>query len=306
MRVSVQGQPKDRAAWLALAREVERSGFEALYVGDHPGSVAAPFVALSAAAAVTDRIRVGTCVANAGLWEPVSLANEIATLDVVSGGRAVLGVGAGHTPSEWTSTGQSFPSTGERVDRMIELVDAVRALLAGDTVSRRGTHFTLVDAALPNPRPVQDPIPLLIGGNGARVLRYGAQTADRVGITGLGRTLADGHLHEVDWSAAGVERIFDILHVATEKAGRSPEIEVLVQHVQITDDAEAAAVALLPHVPGASVEDLLCAPFVWIGTATEIAARLDALQRDRGVSCYTVREHAISDVTRILEIASSR
>lgn len=62
-----------------------------------------------------------------------------------------------------------------------------------------------------------------------------AQTADRVGVAGLGRTLADGHRHEVDWSAAGVDRIFDILHDATEKAGRSPEIDVLVQHVQITD-----------------------------------------------------------------------
>lgn len=172
VRVSVQGQPKDRAPWLALAREVELTGFEALYVAGHPGSVAAPFVALSAAAAVTDRIRVGTCVANAGMWEPASLANEIATLDVVSGGRAVLGVGAGHTPQR-VGFDRSIVPFARRACRPDDRAGrcCASALLAGDTVSHRGTHFTLVHAALANPRPVQNSIPLLICGNGARVLR---------------------------------------------------------------------------------------------------------------------------------------
>ena len=77
---------------------MERAGFDGLYIGDHPGSGPAPFVALAAAAAVTERIQLGTCVLNAGVWDPVTLAGEVATLDVLSGRRAVLGVGAGHTP----------------------------------------------------------------------------------------------------------------------------------------------------------------------------------------------------------------
>ncbi|MDP1807252.1 MAG: LLM class flavin-dependent oxidoreductase, partial [Acidimicrobiales bacterium] len=122
LRVSVQASPRDRASWLALAVDVEAAGFAGLYVSDHPGSGPAPFVALAAAAAVTERIQLGTCVLNAGVWEPMRLATEVATLDVVSGGRAVLGVGAGHTPSEWTSTGRPYPLAAERVDRMEELV----------------------------------------------------------------------------------------------------------------------------------------------------------------------------------------
>ena len=111
--VSLQGRAASPIEWLALAREADRSGFESLYVADHPGTCAAPFVALAAAAAVTDRIKLGTCVVNAGLWEPVPLAMEVATLDMVSGGRAVLGLGAGHTPAEWAMRGRSMPSPAQ-------------------------------------------------------------------------------------------------------------------------------------------------------------------------------------------------
>ena len=299
--VSVQGRPRDRTSWLALVQSVEDAGFGALYVADHPGTGAAPFVALAVAAAVTDRIRLGTYVANAATWNPVALASEVATLDVVSGGRAILGIGAGHTPTEWTSVGQPFPSPGQRVDRMIEVVRATRALLAGEVVTTHGTHVILHEAELSEPRPLQDPVPLLIGGNGDRVLRFGATSADRIGITGLTRTLADGHHHEVEWSARGLDRIIGLIAHATEVAGRSPVIDALVQHVQITDDAERAAVALTEYIPGASVVDLLATPFVWIGTIDEIAGRIRTLCNEHGISHYTIRDRAIRDVQQILE-----
>lgn len=298
--VSVQGSPKNGASWLALARSAEAAGFDGLYAADHPGAGAAPFVALAAAAAVTDRIRLGTCVANAGVWEPMALAGEVATLDLMSNGRAVLGVGAGHTPSEWTSTGRAYPSPGDRVDRMIELIDATRALLAGETVTAEGAHITLSEARLVEPRPRQDPIPLVVGGGGTRLLRHAAAHAEVVGITGLGRTLADGHDHAVDWTSAGIARVVDIVGSAAAAAGRSPAMEALVQHVEITDDADAAAARLEPHVTGATVGDLLDNPFVWIGTISEIRDRLQAHQDRWGVGRYMVRAPAMADVQRIL------
>lgn len=299
-RVSVQAGPTGGAPWLDLARRVERLGFAGLVVADHPGSSPAPFVALAAAAAVTERIELGTCVINAGVWEPLDLAAEVATLDLLSDGRAVLGVGAGHTPAEWRSTGRAYPSPTERVDRMIELVDVVRDLLTGEPVSHHGGAFTLVDAVLAKPRPVPGRVPLLVGGNGRRVLRYGGSSADRVGITGLGRTLADGHRHEVDWSVAAVDRIFATLEPAAATGRRSPEVDVLVQHVEITDDADRAAARLAEHMAGATPADLLAAPFVWLGTAAEIAAGLERHERDWGITRYTVREAAIADVVEVL------
>lgn len=299
--MSVQGGPRDHASWLALAKEVEASGFDGLYVADHPGLASAPFVALAAAAAVTERIQLGTCVLNAGMWSPMELAIEVATLDLVSGGRAVLGMGAGHTPREWTAIGRPYPSASERVDRMIELTTATVALLRGEPVSHSGEHFTLDEAALTHPRPVRSPVPLSVGGNGQRVLRFGGEHADVVGVTGLGRTLDDGHSHAVDWSPAAIRRTVDTVQSSAAATGRSPQIEALVQHIEITEDAERAAAQLLDGVPGATADDLLAAPFVWIGTADEIRDRLRSHQNDLGIDRYMVRAHALADVRLIFE-----
>ena len=300
--MSVQAGPRDRGSWLALAADVESAGFEGLYVGDHPGVAPDPFVSLAAAASVTERIRLGTCVLNAGMWEPVVLANAVATLDVVSHGRARLGVGAGHTPKEWAARGRPFPSPGARVGRMVELVEATRALLdSGEPVSYRGSYFTLDGAAMTDPRPVQARVPLMVGGNGARVLRFAAQHAEIVGITGLGRTLEDGHRHEVNWSPSAIDRIVDVVRSTAERTGHDAQLEALVQHVEITDDASGVAARLVTHVPGASVADLLSAPFVWVGTIEEIREKLRQHESRLGLRRYVVRPPAIPHVREILE-----
>jgi probable F420-dependent oxidoreductase len=301
MRVSVQAGPKGPASWVELARAVETGGFHALYAAHHPGSSPSPFVALAAAAAVTERIELGTCVVNAGVSEPLALASAVSTLDLVSNGRAILGVGAGHTPQEWTSSGRPFPSAGDRVARMIELVEATSALLEGGTTSYDGEHFRLVDAVLDDPRPVRNPVPLLVGGNGDRVLRFAGRNADVVGITGLGRTLADGHRHEVDWSPEAVRRSIRTIRSAAGSDREGPEIEALVQAVVVTEDARASAEDLTKLIPGASVEDLIEAPFVWIGTVDEIATKLQNAQQGLGVSGYVIRSAAMADAQLVID-----
>ncbi len=300
VRVSVQAGPSNRSSWLELARSVEDGGYHALYAADHPGTSPSPFVALAAAAAVTERIELGTCVVNAGLWEPLALANAVSTLDLVSDGRAIVGVGAGHTPQEWTSSGRSFPSARDRVARMVELVEATSALLAGGPISYDGAHLRLVDAVLDDPRPVRSPIPLLVGGNGSRVLRFAARNADIVGITGLGRTLADGHHHEVDWSREAIRRTIETIRSVAADERACPEIEALVQAVVVTDDATAAAQQMTEHIPGTSVDDLLDTPFVWLGTVDEIASKLNHAKDVLGISRYVIRPQALADTRPIV------
>lgn len=297
VRIAVQANPVDGGSWSALAREVEDAGLAALYAADHPGSAASPFVALGAAAAVTERIELGTCVVNAGAWEPLDLASAVATLDVLSGGRALLGVGAGHTPHEWTSVGRAYPSPRERVDRMIEVVEATTALLGGGPTSYAGRHVMLAGAELVDPRPVRRPVPLMVGGSGRRVLRFAARRADVVGITGLGRTLADGHQHEVDWGPGSVERTLVQLRHAS--GDRQPEVEALVQVVEITDDARGVAERIAAAVAGASASDVLDAPFAWIGTVDQIRAKLDRWAV-AGLTRYVVRAPALAAVRRLL------
>ena len=302
VHVSVQGDFVDRAQWVELAEAVDRSVFDSLYVADHPGSSAAPFVALAAAAAVTHRVRLGTCVLNGGLWEPMSLASELVTLDALSGGRAVFGIGAGHTPTEWAMVGLDFPRAGQRVERLIELVDAVRRLLTGESLTTSGANFGLREAILSKPGPVQGSIPLMVGGNGHRVLSFAAEHADIVGVTGLGRTLSDGHSHEADWSPAALDRSFDVVDSTAKRVGRHPDIEALVQHVEITDDPQRAADGIAEFVPGASAADLLGAPFMWIGTPELIAAQVRESEQRWGINRYVIRETAIEAVGPVLNL----
>jgi len=296
----LQARPEDAAGWAELAVRAERAGFAALYVADHPGSGVAPYVALASAATATERIELGSYVANAGVWEPLLLANEVATLDLVSGGRALLGLGAGHTPAEWTMQGREHPSAGARVGRMIEVAEVTRRLLAGETVTFSGDHLRLDDARLASPRPVADDIPLLIGGNGTRVLYYAAQHADIIGLSGLGRTLPDGHRHEVDWAPARIDERIGLVHDVAATAGRTPTLDALVQWLELTDDAEAAAARLAERLGGVTVADLLAAPYVLIGTVDEVAAELERHHARFGITRFTVRATAIDAAEAVL------
>jgi len=300
--VSVGAHPEDAASWLALARRVDAGGFATLYTADHPGSETSPFVALAAAAAVTERVALGTCVVNAGLWEPIALASEVATLDVVSGGRALLGLGAGHTPAEWEAVGRTIPSAGARVDRLEQVVAVVPRLLAGDEVTVDGPHIRATAATLAKPRPVQDPVPLMIGGAGRRVLALGAREADVVGVTGLGRTLADGHRHTVRWTEAELEASFGGLNAAIAAAGTAPAIEALVQHVEVTDDPEAAAARLAEKIGDVDPVHLLDVPYVWLGPIDAIVAQLRRHRERWGIDRYVVRVAALDPATEILRV----
>jgi len=268
IRFSVQAQPVEGVrAWTELARKVEDLGFEALYVADHLGLTADPFVALGAAAAVTSTLRLGTYVLNTGVREPALVASGASTVDALSGGRMVLGVGAGHTPAEWAMVGKAYPSAGERVQRLVEFVDEL-----------------------------PDGIPLLIGGNGTRVLQLAAREAQIVGMSGLGRTLEDGHRHEVRWSPSAIDDRVAIVRAG----GRAPVLDALVQHFQITDERDGVAETLASGVQGLTPSDALAAPYALFGSVEQLADEV-AGHRDRwGFTSYVVRADAIDAAARLL------
>ncbi|MFG3602074.1 LLM class flavin-dependent oxidoreductase [Micromonospora chersina] len=296
---SVQARPSGATAWTDLARRVEAAGFDALLAADHPGHGASPFVALAAAAAVTSTLGLGSYVSNAGLREPILLATDVATLDVVSGGRARLGLGAGHTPAEWRAVGRERPDVAARVRRCVAVAEAVRDLLAGKEVTVDTAELVVRGARLTELRPVRDRVPLTMGTANSALLRWAGAHADVVGLTGFGRTLADGHAHDVRWRADQIEA--QLAHVAAGAAGRDtpPALEALVQQVTVTDDAEAAAASIAADT-GLGVGDLLATPFVLIGTADEIVAAVAEHRRRWGVTRFVVRENAADQLAPLL------
>ncbi|MEV6559857.1 TIGR03621 family F420-dependent LLM class oxidoreductase [Nocardia sp. NPDC051756] len=305
IKFSMTANVMEVGSWPDFARGCEKEGFDALMVPDHPGVFVSPFVALAAAATATETIRLGTNVINAGMWEPLILAGEVGTLDVLSGGRALFGIGAGHNPAEWTMQGREHPSAADRVSRMIEVTDTTRRLLAGETVTFAGQHVRLQDAALALPRPAQEPVPVLVGGNGNRVLRYAAANAEIVGFSGLGRTLPDGRNHEVRWGREQIDAQVELARNAAEQAGRRPAFEALVQHVEITEDAEAACARFAEDIPTTGVAELLGSPYVLIGTVDELVTELRGHQKRWGFDRFVMRAAARTAGAQILEALAS-
>lgn len=296
---SVQARPTDAASWTGLARRVEAAGFDALLAADHPGHGAAPFVALAAAAAVTSTLGLGSYVSNAGVREPILLATDVATLDVVSGGRARLGLGAGHTPAEWRAVGRERPDVAGRVRRCVAVAEAVRALLAGEEVTVDTADLAAHGARLTELRPVQDRIPLTMGTANSTLLRWAGAHADVVGLTGFGRTLPDGHQHEVRWRTDQIEAQLALVAAGAAGRDRPPTLEALVQQVTVTDDAEAVAASIAAET-GLTPAAVLATPFVLIGTADEIVAAVGHHRRRWGISRFVVRVDAVEALAPLL------
>ncbi len=282
----VQLRVADPAGAANAAREAEALGYDVVLVADHVGSDWSPLLCLSAAAASTERIRLGTFVLNACLYNPLLLARDVATLDHLSGGRVELGLGAGHTPAEFAATGTPFTAAVERKSLLADMVEVVRRLVDGETVDHHGAHFSLTTASTKRAR--QDQLPILVGGSGAGLLSHAARHADIVGFTGLGRTLPDGHTHAARFQPGVLDE--QVALVRTAAAGRPVELNVLVQHVEVTDDRVAAAEALAAEVEDLTVEDALTTPFLALGTADQIAEQFRRAAVRWGISYLVVRE----------------
>lgn len=250
---------------------------------------------------------MGTYVLNMGVRDPLRVAAETATLNLLAPGRVHLGLGAGHTPAEWTRLGLTRPRPAERIERLREAVEAVCALLTGDTATLHGRHLHLDHARLedlPTTASGAAPVHLTIGGGNRRLLALAAERADVVALSGLGRTLPDGHHHQVRWAEQDLRAQVDMVAACSEAAGRvgsrAPQLEALVQVVHATQDREEIAGGWAQRLAGATVEQVLTTPFMLIGTHEQMATQLLAQAARWGITRYVVREQAVSDLEPVL------
>lgn len=164
--------------WIALARRAEDLGYSSLVMPDRLQTPLAIQTALAVAAAVTTRLRIGSHVLCNDLRHPALVARETATLDVLSGGRVELGLGAGVNASDYQQLGIPFEAPGVRVGRVEEAVQIVKRLFAGETLDFAGQHYTIAGLR-GQPQPVQQPrVPIFIGSGGKRLLSFAAREAD--------------------------------------------------------------------------------------------------------------------------------
>jgi len=269
--------------WLALARACEQSGIGTLYRSDHyidlsgrhpeRGSLDA-WATLSALAAVTETIRLGTMVSPATFRHPSVLAKVAATADLISGGRIDVGLGAGWHEREHDAYGFPFPPTGERMEMLEEQLEIVVRTWSEDAVTFEGRHYALHDLDA-QPRPVQKPHPpLILGGNaGPRSARLAARYADEYNIAFPTRA-------QIEERRSNIER-------ACKQAGRDP-IPFSVMTTVIVGDSEQdleQRVRRVAERTGADAGTLINdPPETWIlGTVERAAAQIQQLS-DLGVS----------------------
>ncbi len=181
----------------AIARHAEQTGWDGLFYADHfmadAADTSAPWpeawTTLAGLAASVPRIRLGPLVTGNTYRHPAVLAKMAATVDRISGGRLVLGLGAGWQENEHRQYGIPFYTLGERLARLEEACQVIKSLFSGEKSHFDGKFYQLEEASL-EPKPVQSPLPLLIGGGGEKVtLRIAARFADEWNVWGNVETL---------------------------------------------------------------------------------------------------------------------
>jgi probable F420-dependent oxidoreductase len=236
-----------------FARRIEDFGYDELHVPDHLG-MAAPFPTLTMAAAATTTLRFGTFVLNAGFYKPALLARDVAVMRDLSGGRFELGLGTGYVREEFEAADLPYPSARERIDHLQHITEYMRE------------H-------------VPD-VPILIAGNGDRVLTVAAKYADIIGVTGGNRApSADDPL---------AERIEFVRNAAGDRFD-DLELNIAITAMPLDDAGMPDLSIPRRFLPNLTDEELLRHPGVLSGSTRDMADRIRGYRDTYGVSYFIVQ-----------------
>ena len=208
-------EPIDGRTLVEAARRAEAIGYAALVFPDHLLEQLAPVPAMAMVAAVTTRLRISAFVINNDLRHPAVLAHDLATLDLLSGGRLDVALGAGWNRPEYDAVGLPFDPVGTRVSRLEEAIAVLKGAFGDEPFSHMGEHYTITDFD-GRPKPLQRPHPpFFVGGGGRRVLSLAAREADTVGLAPRTRSgqrtdplsiTLEATAEKIEWVRAGCGR----------------------------------------------------------------------------------------------------
>ena len=271
------------------ARRAEGLGYHAMVVPDHLLGQLSPVVAMTAIAAATTTLRVGAFVLNNDLRHPAVLAQDLAAIDVLSGGRLDVAIGAGWNKPEYDAIGLPFDPTPVRQARLAEAVTVIKQCLTGQPFSFTGEHYRITDytgeAAVQRPCP-----PVMIGGGGRRTLALAGREADIVGlaprITAAGldaRSLTLAATREkLDWVARAAGDRYPELVFNVYPSGWPPVL---------TDDLDgevATVIAALEQATGTrlTAREVPDSPHLFLGSAGRLADKFEQLRAELGITSF--------------------
>ncbi|HZR83985.1 MAG TPA: LLM class flavin-dependent oxidoreductase [Candidatus Binatia bacterium] len=292
--VSFGRVPLDRLRDLSQA--AEELGYAAIYFPDHlvsegPERQSAgvpshdPMVQAAISASATARVRIGHLVLCNLFRHPALTARSLATLDELSNGRVVVGLGSGWTETEFRMTGIDFPEIAPRLRMLDEALACIRGLWRPEPFSFEGEFYRFRDASL-LPRPVQERPPVLLGGGGRGLLRIAARHADVVNIVSdTGRAGYIAVAKAIELNDAAFRNKVGFVRAEAERAGRDPRairFGGLLYNIHLTPTRAAAesAVESLAKAFGVSTASILASPLFLIGTPDDCIAELRRRARE--------------------------
>ena len=294
------GALTDVHEFVALATQAEELGYASISMSDHLDDGLAPLVALTAAAGATTSIRLATLVLANDFRNPVVLAKELATLDVVSNGRLEWGLGAGWKTTDYERTGIALDRPGIRIERLGEAITVMKQCFADGEFSFTGEHYRIAGLdGLPKPRQRPHP-PLMIAGGGPKVLGLAAREAD---IVGINLSLASGNL-DAAAGASGSPAATDAKLAAVRGAAGDRFDDLVLQsriHMVLPTDERAALIESM--APGFSLTPAEAAamPHVLVGTVDEMCDDIRRWRDRWGISYVTWSADALETMAPVVE-----
>ena len=289
--------------WREDVQHIEELGFDIVAVSEHytGGWSMEPLTALAFAAAFTNRVRLLSLVLNNDLRHPAMLAKAVSTADVLSGGRMMLGVGAGWLAADYDALGVTFDRAQVRLSRLEEALTIMRAFLAGSTVDHHGTHYQVHGLeALPPPTRAGGP-PILVGGGGPRILRLAGHVADVVGIH---VTLGAGKFDDAAARELSLEQIrhkVDIVNRAASEVGRRrPELQFTPAVVVIDGERSTAERPGFTDYITSHRREFGNSPSVLIGDAQSVGEQILHWQGELGIELWHLGGR-IDAVSRVIK-----
>jgi probable F420-dependent oxidoreductase len=277
----------------ARARRAEETGYHAMVVPDHLIEQFSPTVVMATVAAATSTLRVSSFVTNNDLRHPAVLAQDLASIDVLSGGRLDIAIGAGWNKPEYDAIGLPFDPTPVRQARLAESITVLKGLFTGAPFSFTGDHYTITDHT-GYPVPVQRPHPpFFIGGGGRRTLTLAGKEANIIGLAPrIGANAKvdvksltwDAAREKIDWVRAAAGDRFDSLEfnvypsgwpvVVTDDVG--PEVRKVIDYLRSRTGTELTE------------QEVINSPHVFIGSVDRLTEKFQQLREELGITSIMV------------------
>ena len=286
------------------ASRAEQMGYHALVVPDHLLGQLSPVVAMATVAAATSTLRVSAFVMNNDLRHPAVLSQDLASIDVLSGGRVDIAIGAGWNKPEYDAIGMAFDPTPVRQARLAESITVLKGLFTGSPFSFAGEHYSITEYAA-EPIPVQRPHPpFFIGGGGRRTLSLAGREADVVGLAP--RILPSGKVDATSLTLAATrEKIGWVRDAASD---RFPSLELNIYPstwpVTLTDNMRSEARRVIDQLRSRTgveltEDEVIDSPHLFIGSVDRLVEKFLQLREELGITSIMLGE--IDELTPVLE-----